>query len=272
MDREQLKAIICENLFPNTERWTPDLREHVAGRIADKILDEAVWGAQISAGYDPDRHCPECEGPIEIDRPVAGRCVKCIQRNVIFVLRTALDNIRSRIRHFRADRRLPLYTDNAFIEELHELAEDGLEYRSRNAHRVEPDEALRDQFTFGYDPAFLLNRRNARWAYQVISEPYMVENSMKVDCGFSLIPFHALTAAIPSQATFKRTRSRLYAHVRTELNVRDLQWWDETDMGISVFEIEDLVLSKFTEMIEMHADVGRRLLEEMLAREPSPSP
>jgi len=75
MDKEQIKSILkrvlqrlgAEVTSPWGVQWT---------KLASEALaEEAEWTAKVSAGFDPDRTCNNCNGPIENEQE--HKCIKC---------------------------------------------------------------------------------------------------------------------------------------------------------------------------------------------------
>jgi hypothetical protein len=75
MDKEQIKAVLLEELHYYLRGQDSEFIEATADLFATKLVDECEWTTKVSAGYSTDRSCPGCDGPIEEDRPDI--CYKC---------------------------------------------------------------------------------------------------------------------------------------------------------------------------------------------------
>lgn len=61
-------------------------------RLSEELINECTWNAKISAGFDPERACPSCNGPIETGTLIE-ICIKCRQKEKIDYLNERLRDL-----------------------------------------------------------------------------------------------------------------------------------------------------------------------------------
>lgn len=118
MDKEQIRAILIDTL----ERTDPNRPEEVLEAMVESLSEEGMWTARVSAGYDPERICPKCNGPVEEEVEEGSECKKCYAIKRLIILKAILvktyKNLDKSYRVFSRDTLASLVLDNPSLEQF----------------------------------------------------------------------------------------------------------------------------------------------------------